>query len=99
MTAEHDDIRLVEAELAAREPIFHRSEFGTTRHDFEGMMAAEFREVGASGRTYEREVILDTLEQRHREPVSEHMEYPISAAGRSRRIITWRRTCSTRMAA
>jgi len=74
MAAEHDDIRAVAAELAAREPIFHRPEWGTTRSEFEGMMAAEFWEVGASGREYRREFILDTLEQRHREQISEHVE-------------------------
>jgi hypothetical protein len=35
--------------LAAREPVFHRSEPGTTRSGFEALVAAEFREVGASG--------------------------------------------------
>lgn len=59
------------AALRAREPIFHRPEFGTTRADFESMMAPEFWEVGASGRIYSRSFVLDTLEARHATPVDE----------------------------
>jgi hypothetical protein len=35
------------AELQAREPIFHRPDFGMTRSDFERMTADDFCEVGA----------------------------------------------------
>jgi hypothetical protein len=59
------DLDAVLKELAAREPIFHRPEFGTTRAEFESMMAPEFREVGASGQEYNREFVLDVLEKRH----------------------------------
>jgi hypothetical protein len=55
-------------ELKAREPIFHRPEFGTTRADFERMMHADFEETGASGRRYSREYVLDELERRHQNP-------------------------------
>jgi hypothetical protein len=51
-------------ELKGREPIFHRPELGTTRADFENMTDPSFWEVGASGRRYSREFILDTLENR-----------------------------------
>jgi hypothetical protein len=68
------DVADVAAELAAREPIFHHPEFGTTRRDFERMMATDFWEVGASGRTYSREFVLDALEQRHRQPVVEELQ-------------------------
>lgn len=54
----------IEAELSSREPIFHRSEFGTTRADFEKMTANDFWEVGASGRRYSRAYVLDELERR-----------------------------------
>jgi len=64
----------VKAELTAREPIFHRSELGTTRADFDGMMAAEFSEVGASGRRYSREYVLDLLEERHKVPHEDVLE-------------------------
>lgn len=57
--------------LAAREPIFHRPEFGTSRTDFEAMMAPEFWEIGASGRRYSKGFILDTLESRHSKPVTD----------------------------
>jgi hypothetical protein len=51
-------------ELKRREPLFHRPELGTSRRDFENMTDAAFWEVGASGRRYSREFILDTLENR-----------------------------------
>ncbi len=35
------DLADVLAELIAREPIFHRAEYGTSRKDFESMMAPE----------------------------------------------------------
>jgi hypothetical protein len=55
-------------ELARREPIFHRAEFGTTRADFERMTEETFWEVGASGRRYSREYVLDELERRRANP-------------------------------
>jgi hypothetical protein len=51
-------------ELSHKEPIFHRPEFGTTRADLENMMTTTFWEVGASGRRYSKEYVLDVLEQR-----------------------------------
>ena len=52
-------------ELKAREPIFHRPEFGTTRADFENMMVPDFWEIGASGRRYSRDYVLAELERRY----------------------------------
>src|SRR5262249_1479190 len=57
-------------ELLQREPLFHRAEFGTTREDFEKMTAAEFWEVGASGRRYARQSVLDILEKRYQKPTN-----------------------------
>lgn len=61
-------------ELIQREPIFHRPEFGTSRSDFEALTEPTFWEVGASGRRYSREYVLDVLEQRRQNPVEEHWE-------------------------
>jgi hypothetical protein len=55
-------------ELKQREPIFHHPEFGTTRRDYENMADPEFWEVGASGRRYSREFVLDTLDNRVPDP-------------------------------
>jgi hypothetical protein len=55
-------------ELMRREPIFHRPEFGTARSDFETMTDPSFWEVGASGRRYSREYVLDSLEKRQENP-------------------------------
>jgi hypothetical protein len=51
-------------QLTKREPIFHRSEFGTSREDFQGMTAEDFWEVGASGNRYSRSFVLDVLQRR-----------------------------------
>jgi hypothetical protein len=61
-------------ELIEREPIFHRPEYGTTRSAFEHMTEPEFWEVGASGRRYSREYVLDTLEKRHEAPHNDPWE-------------------------
>jgi hypothetical protein len=47
--------------LRAREPIFHRPEFGTGLEDFASMMDADFWEVGASGRIYSRCYVLESV--------------------------------------
>jgi hypothetical protein len=62
------------SELLAHEPLFHRGELGTERADFEAMMAADFWEIGASGRRYSRDYVLKVLEERQREPVEEQWE-------------------------
>ncbi|WP_254427309.1 DUF4440 domain-containing protein [Rhodanobacter sp. C01] len=54
--------------LRQREPIFHRPEFGTSRADFERMTEADFWEVGASGRRYSRQYVLDVLDARRDSP-------------------------------
>ncbi len=51
-------------ELGKLEPIFHSPEFGTTIADFDKRMDATYWEVGASGRRYSREEILEILEKR-----------------------------------
>jgi hypothetical protein len=61
----------VTQELAAREPIFHRVELGTSRADFERMTDERFWEVGASGRVYSRDFVLETLANRQLNPVEE----------------------------
>ena len=64
-------LRDILQDLSSREPIFHRPELGTTRVDFERMTEAAFWEVGASGRRYSREHVLDVLEDRHQ--VASHL--------------------------
>jgi hypothetical protein len=64
-------LREILHELRSREPIFHRPEFGTTRADFDRMTEEGFWEVGASGRRYSRDHVLDVLEDRHQ--VASHL--------------------------
>ena len=55
------DLLLILEELRPLEPIFHTREFGLTREDFEKRMMPEYWEVGASGRRYSRDYILEFL--------------------------------------
>lgn len=71
---QHSELMQITAELSAREPIFHRPEFGTTRADFEKMTSEEFWEIGASGRVYTRPFILDELEKRYSAPYEDVWE-------------------------
>jgi hypothetical protein len=48
-------------ELRPLEPIFHTAAFGLEPEDFERRMAADYWEVGASGRRYSRDFILQML--------------------------------------
>jgi hypothetical protein len=52
------------AELRQREPIFHRRDYLSSREDFERQTAADFWEVGASGRRYSREYVWSVLSAR-----------------------------------
>jgi hypothetical protein len=72
VTAPH--LRAVLEELRRLEPIFHRPELGTMRRDFENMTDASFWEVGASGRRYSREYVLDTLQNRQLQTVEDTWE-------------------------
>jgi hypothetical protein len=58
------------AQLIRREPIFHRPNVGTTRADFEDMTTNDYWEVGASGRRYSRNYVLDMLEKRFQQDQS-----------------------------
>jgi len=62
------ELESILAELSAREPIFHRPEFGATRADFERMTADDFWETGELGRRYSRQVVMDELEKRFAAP-------------------------------
>ena len=68
---ETQKLRYAFDEIKRREPIFHHPEFGTARSDFEQMIVEDFWEVGASGSRYDRQFVLDNLEERHAVPVEE----------------------------
>ncbi len=59
-------------ELRCREPVFHRPEFAGSRAELEAMTAEDFWEVGASGRRYSREYVLQTVAARSEVPVEDH---------------------------
>jgi hypothetical protein len=64
------DLAVLE-ELRRREPIFHRPELGGSRAELEAMTTEDFWEIGASGRRYSREYILETVAARLEEPVED----------------------------
>lgn len=59
-------------ELSAREPIFHRREFGTSRADLERMTDDAFWEIGASGNIYQRAYVIETLLARYEKGPEPH---------------------------
>src|ERR1700722_9636996 len=86
------ELQDVLAELARREPIFHRPEFGTTRADFERMTAEDFWETGASGQRYSRECVLDELEKRFAAPdedVWETSDFQCRRLGEDHYLLTY----------
>ena len=54
--------------LRAREPIFHREPEGTGRDGFATLVSNDYWEVGATGRRYGRELVLDVVAARPPEP-------------------------------
>ena len=62
----------IEAELLGYEPIFHRPEFGSTRDDYLARMTEDYWQVGASGRIYERDVVVDSVVTRGKVEGDEH---------------------------
>ena len=52
-------------DLSAREPIFHRREFGTSKAHLERMTDDAFWEIGASGNIYQRAYVIETLLKRY----------------------------------
>jgi hypothetical protein len=48
--------------LRPLEPIFHTPDFGTCLDDYARRMAPDYWEIGASGRRYSRDFILQSLE-------------------------------------
>jgi hypothetical protein len=67
-----DDLERVRRELLAREPIFHKPELGTRLEDYLAMTADDYWEVGASGRVYDRDGVVNGLVQRGKVPGDEH---------------------------
>lgn len=63
-TSTRQELLPVLQELRRREPIFHSTEFGKSIADYDRAMAADYWEVGASGRRYSREFILRELDGR-----------------------------------
>ena len=57
------------AELKKLECEFHYPAGDKTRTDFEVLMDADFWEVGASGRVYNKAFVLECLEKRSRESI------------------------------
>lgn len=69
------DLDYILRELAAREPIFHRREFGTSRADLERMTDSNFWEIGASGKVYQRSYAIETSLARYENGPEPH-EWP-----------------------
>ncbi|MFT4049642.1 MAG: hypothetical protein QM648_07360 [Solirubrobacterales bacterium] len=55
----------IAAEIREREPVFHRLPPNTTRDDLEPRLVGDFFEIGASGRIYSRERVIETVVDRY----------------------------------
>ncbi|MGO7623954.1 hypothetical protein ACC687_37950, partial [Rhizobium ruizarguesonis] len=55
----------------AREPLFHHRELGTSRGDLLNMTAYDFLEIGASGKAYDREFVIENLLEFYKKPEPE----------------------------
>ena len=73
LSTEAKDIEVLK-EFMKREQIFHQPEYGMSRQDFENMTDPMFWEVGASGRRYSRDCVLDVLEDRLKNPTEDIFE-------------------------
>lgn len=62
-TAAH--LLAIQRELVAREPIFHHPELVGDRSALEAMTDESFWEVGASGRRYSRDFVIETVLERY----------------------------------
>jgi|SRR5579871_3030318 len=65
------DLKIVFAQLLAREPIFHRPLSGLTVADAEKLMVSDYWEIGASGQRYDRALVLDEMSRREAQPVDD----------------------------
>ena len=61
------DLANAEQELRDREPIFHQESLCSRKEDLEKYTHSDFWEVGASGKVYSRDFVIDTVEKRFRE--------------------------------
>jgi len=62
-------LKLIEKELFSLEPIFHHPELGVSRENYSLMTTKEYWEIGASGKRYSRDYIIDTLIERYSKPI------------------------------
>ncbi|TCA21663.1 DUF4440 domain-containing protein [Rhizobium leguminosarum bv. viciae] len=65
------DLHAILGELRAREPLFHHRELGTSRGDLLKMTADDFWEIGASGKAYDREFVIENLLEFYKKPEPE----------------------------
>ncbi|TAZ70713.1 DUF4440 domain-containing protein (plasmid) [Rhizobium ruizarguesonis] len=65
------DLHAILGELIAREPLFQHRELGTSRGDLLKMTADDFWEIGASGKAYDREFVIENLLEFYKKPEPE----------------------------
>lgn len=70
----NDNIELILTQLKALEPLIYSANDGAARQHFEALLCADFWEVGATGKIYDREFVLQTLDDRQKNPRNEAWE-------------------------
>lgn len=58
-------------QLKQLEPLIYSANDGKARAHFENLLVSDFWETGASGKIYDRDFVLDTLEERNKQPREE----------------------------
>lgn len=79
-------------ELRRLEPLFHALAPGATERHFEDLVAPEFWEVGASGRRYSRDFVLQVLRERQHDPQEALWEtsgFHVGALGPDHYLLTY----------
>lgn len=81
-------------ELKSREPIFHHpKKFGKTKQDIENQMCDEFWEVGASGKVYIKQDVIDGLYERYNTPnyqdIWEAKDFKLTQIARNNYLLTY----------
>ena len=94
------ELAVVLDELRAREPLFHRTERGTSRAAFKAMTSEDFWQVGASGRRYDREHVWSVLERRYAEGAPDEWEtgnFACRPLGKDTFLLTYQLRQGTRL--
>lgn len=68
-----NDLEIACEELKRLEPIFHTPATGPEKHNYQRVISPDFWEVGASGKRFDRDLVLKTLAEREHAGIYEQL--------------------------